>query len=243
VRTDPRGQRLWLANITGSGEARAPAYRPTEVIGRELSRPVWLSRGDRHVVIAVDGTLQSVRPDGVVRPVSMATEFGPVTAVSVAPDGRRVALIGAGQVYVASARLDGDVLTIGDAYRRLVTGLATAVGVGWTREDRILVGGTATQGSPMVELSVDGTRRTFIERANLANLKITQLVAYPDNPVLSGDRILAMFEANGQAYDVYGQGVGPVQPTESTPGPSASATPGTTEAERSPVARAPFFRE
>jgi hypothetical protein len=87
----------------------------------------------------------------------------------------------------------------------------------------------------MVEVSVDGTHRAPVERANLTNVNITDLVAYPDDPVRGGERILAMFEANGQAYDVFGQGVGPV--TLPDPGPSPSAAAPTS------VLRAPFFRE
>jgi hypothetical protein len=90
-----------------------------------------------------------------------------------------------------------------------------------------------------VEVSVDGTRRTPIERANLASFKITQLVAYPDDAIRSGERILAMFQANDQAYDVFGQGVGPIQPAEPTPSPGPSGAP----APHATIVRAPFFRE
>ena len=238
VRAEPEGQRLWIASMSGTGDARSRSYRRTEVVGRALSRPAWVARGDRRVLLPVDGRLRTVSMDGTWRPVAMVpADLGLVSAVSVAPDGRRVALIAGGQVYVASARFDGDVLTVGETYRRLGTGLTKALGVGWTREDRLLVGGSADRGSPMVQVSVDSTTHAPVERANLASLNITQLVAYPDDPVRGGDRILAMFEANGQAYDVYGQGVSPVIMTGPAVGPSPSAaTPAT-------VLRAPFFRE
>lgn len=240
VRADAKGQRLWLAAMSGSGEVRSAVYRPTDIVGRQLSRPVWLARGERRVLLAVDGRLVTVGPDGATA-AYMGRDLGPVTAVATAPDGRRVAMIaGGGQAYVASARLEGGTLFIGDSVRPLTTGLVTAAGIGWTREDRILVGGTAAHGSPMVEVSVDGTRRMPIERANLANFKITQLVAYPDDAIRSGERILAMFQANDQAYDVFGQGVGPIQPEPtSTPSPGPSVTP----AARVSVVHAPFFRE
>jgi hypothetical protein len=239
VRQEPDSGRLrlWLGRITAQGDARMATYRQTEVVGATMSRPVWLSGSTPRVMVAVDGQLMAVTAEGQATGVA-TFPGGPtaVTAVAAAPDGRRIALITGGQAGVATLRVDGDVLSL-RGYRPLAPGLAEARGIDWSREDTVLVGGRAVSGSPLILLAVDGTRRIPVDRAGLPGMVITKLVAYPNDPTApTGDQVQAMFEAGGQAYNVFSQTVQPLVPLDASP----STSPG---AQQVPVPTAPFFHE
>ncbi|MBT8228282.1 MAG: hypothetical protein HKP61_04075 [Dactylosporangium sp.] len=226
VRKDPDGrQRLWVGQLAGQGEARAPSYVRSEVVGTSLSRPVWLTGEIPRVLLAVDGRLVAVTTGGQATTVEASPGVpSHISAVAAAPDGRRLAIVGDGLAGIAPLRIDGDALNL-RAFFPLATTLKEPRGIGWSREDHVLVGGQAASGSPLIELSVDGTRREPVERADLSSLVITRLVAYPDDPSQNGDRVLAMFEANGQAYNVYGQQVAPLVPSDRSPAASAPTDP------------------
>ncbi len=239
VRADPSGlQRLWLGRLVVHGDSPTPEYVDTGVVGTALSRPVWLARPAPQVLLSVDGQLKVVttgRQRDVAVPFGMP---GAVTAVAAAPDGRRLALIAGGVAGIAPLRVEGDTLSLG-AFRPLSTGLGEPRGISWSSEDRVLVGGAAAGGSPLVELSIDGATRSPIERTNLAGLVISRLVAYPDDPIAPSSRTLALFEANGQAYNLYGQQVETLLVDDEQASPSA----GTAERPSAPVPTAPFFYE
>jgi hypothetical protein len=234
VRADGAGrQRLWIGRLNEHGENREPHYVDTGVTARVLSRPVWIVRPFPQVLIAVDGWLKVVTEDRI-RDVSLTTELpGAVTAVSAAPDGRRLALVVGGVAGIAPLRFDHDALTLG-RFRKLDPGLAEVNGIGWSREGNILVGGRASVGSPLVGMAVDGTSRNPIELADLPGLVITSLAAFPEDPVAGRDRLLAMIETNDQAFNVYGKQVIPITQVAAT-----GASPGTLVS----IPKAPFFFE
>lgn len=235
VRQEADGQRLWLGRLSIQNQLRTPEYVRTEVSGASLSRPTWLSGANPRVLLAVDGQLTAVTMEGrAIALDGLAGLPAGVTAVAAAPDGLRLALIVGGQAGIAPLRVEGDSLSVRGFYP-LSTGLAEPKGIGWSQEDLLLVGGRATSGSPLVKISVDGTIRELVDRTGLTSLVITRLVAYPNDPSASGDRLLAMFEAGGEAYNVYGQQVDHLSPIDSVQIPSTTG--------HSSPPTAPFFLE
>ena len=100
-----------------------------------------------------------------------------MTAVAAALDGQRVALIAGGRLYVAAVNLDGGGVSIGPP-RALVTSLTGLTRVDWSREDRLVVAGSA--GQPAIyEISVDGALETPLRTD--VGAKVTHLAAYPTN--------------------------------------------------------------
>lgn len=234
VRADADGtQRLWVGQLIGQGGVTRPLYQATDVVGASVSRPVWLTGTSAKALVIVDGKLIAVGVDGQSTVVESAQGVpANITAVSAAPDGRRLAIVADGQVGIASLRVDGDTISL-RGFFALESNLALAMSVAWSSEDKILVGGRANSGSPLVELCADGTSRVTVDRTGLNGLVITNLVAYPTDPSQSGDRILAMFEANGHAYNVYGQQVTPFSAGTVTPSGSTTVS----------VPTAPLFYE
>ncbi|MBN1174770.1 MAG: hypothetical protein JXA67_21600, partial [Micromonosporaceae bacterium] len=244
VRDDGDGrQRLWLGQLVGQSTARAPTYLRTDIVGTSLSRPVWLTGDIPRVLLSVDGKLVCVTADG--QRSSVVSEPGvptTVTAIAAAPDGRRLAIVGGGEAGIVPLRVDGDTLSL-RGFFPLVTGLAEDKVIGWSRQDTVLVGGTGAEGSPLVEVSVDGTWREPTERSGLDGLVVTSLVVYPDDPSQNGERVLAMFEAGQRAYNVFGQQVEQLlvdSGQQASPSGEAESPDG---ADPEAVPRAPLFYE
>lgn len=242
VRREPDGrQRLWLGRSAGRGETHEAVYVDSHVTGLNVSRPVWLARPTPRTLLAVDGRLQVVTQDAA-RDVAITSELpGQVTAVAAAADGRRLAIVAGGVPGIVALRFEGDALSLG-RFRPLVTGLSDVNAVGWSQEGNVLVGGRGVNTSPLVEISVDGTYRTSVELTGLTGLVITRLVSFPEDPVAHRDRLLAMLEANGQAYNVFGGSVAPLTVSE-PPATSPSASQSAAGGAKAAIPAAPFFFE
>jgi hypothetical protein len=225
--TDPAFQRVAFAEP-----------RPTT-----MSRPSYIANSGGRLLIAVDGNLYDVAADG--RTAGKITlPSGDVTAVSVAPDGSRVALVTQGRTVVAPLDASGPLATVG-GYRAVATpGVTGAVGVGWLYEDELVVIGPAW----MVNVTIDNGRAARITLANLGNAELTQVSATSGNP-FDGIHGVAVVQAGpagqqAQAYYAYGSGLATF-PAPAGASPSASpsvatsAGPGTTP----PAVRltAPFY--
>jgi hypothetical protein len=158
-----------------------------------------------------------------------------VSAVSVAPDGRRVALVSGGRVYVAPlqfpASSDGP-LSIGEP-REVVTSLTVQRAVGWGSETSLVVGGDPVPGTPhsLSEVTIDGVREQQRPDTGSQALVVTALTTRPANPLAASPVPAIMFEANNIAYDVFGRSVDALKVDATTPAPSAA--PG--------LPNAPFF--
>jgi hypothetical protein len=126
-----------------------------------LGRPSFVP-GTRLVLVPTGGS--SGRLDVVSTADGSATDAAPtlsgVSAAVVSPDGRRVALIANGALYVASLVIsaDGSTLTVGSQGRYILGGLLTAGSVAWTSESWLVVAGTsAASGAPALwRVTADG---------------------------------------------------------------------------------------
>ncbi|MDT5036225.1 MAG: hypothetical protein QOE03_1410 [Micromonosporaceae bacterium] len=239
VRGDGAGRvRLWLGWYDEASETAR--YSRTGLGAAVMSRPVGLLTPDGPTfLVAADGRLYSVQMDGVAVDRTPAG-VGAVTAVSVAPEGRRVAFVANGRPYVAVLRADG-ALAVGPPVE-LRAGLSDVVGVAWSRENWLVVAGRVAGQSALVELTTDSVLVEPLQLRNLPGLTVTGVAADPavkfeDTP--RGERALILMEANGRAYRVYSLSVVElaVDGTPSAPSPTPSAS---TSANPAPPT-APFF--
>lgn len=201
VRAEADGNnRLWIGRI---GNGRVPIYQKTEVVGKDVGQPVFQKHPKRRVLLTVDGELKVVSADGHVVPVE-ANGISQISAVASAPDDRRLALVAGGQVGTALLLDDAGGLTLGPLHS-IDAGVKEPKAVGWTAEDRILVGGRTPDGPSLMEVSADGAIRDSRERPSLAGQTITRMSTHPDNPGAENLRVLALYEVGGQAFYHYSQ--------------------------------------
>jgi hypothetical protein len=172
--------RLWLGRPGVTGEA--PSYQQVTHGPTISQRPMWLdTRTPSVLVVGDDGGLYQV----LLR-VGLAAQMNPVpiggishlTAFSVAPDGRRIALVADGASWVAPLVRSGNSVSVGTV-RNLNTGVGQPRSVAWTRLDRVVVAG-GTNPYLLTEVSIDGTNPGQFGKA-FSN-PITQVVAYPFLP-------------------------------------------------------------
>jgi hypothetical protein len=234
---DKKLGRLLFLLSTGRGDTSTSTTVDSTVEGAFTGRPVWIFRPETRVLVIVNGKIVSVaQPLGTTvarpTPVTVPAELEPVSALSVAPDGRRVALVSSGPgrppaVYVAPlgfpVNSEGQ-LFIGEP-RKVVTSLAVPRAVGWGSETTLVVGGDPLPGSQnsVFEVSIDGAREQPRPDTGSLSLPVKALTTRPANPLGPSDVPAIMFEANGIAYDVFGQVVDNLK-LELTPTPTPSAS-------------------
>jgi hypothetical protein len=242
VRDEGRGRvRLWLGAYNQG--LRAAQYVPTDLAGQTMSRPVGLTTpaaGDPVFLVAADGKLCAVSV--ATRQWMDRTPAGlvGVTAVSVARDGRRIALVASGRVFTGVLTFDGLTPSV-TQLTEVQSTLSGAVGVAWSREEWLVVAGRSGGGSALVELTLDSALVEQMQLRNLVGLAVTRVVADPsvrreDPP--RGERGPIMIEANGHAYRVFSGSVDEYTPLDTSPAPSPAAS-GAPAKQSQPSA--PFF--
>jgi hypothetical protein len=179
VRKDQSGRRR--LQIVRSGKAgHIDAMVP---LSSTLGRPSFLTPETDIVFVPTGGA------DGRLLAVSLvdgkATDVRPglvgVSAATVSPDGRRVALIADGRVSVASLSIsNGQVYLISSTLRQVLAGDFTARAVTWLSESTLLVGGTsgADAAPSLWRVTADGVLADNIT-SSLRGLDVTDLVSYP----------------------------------------------------------------
>lgn len=203
------GERVLAALVVAEGGRQRLAVgvgvAPVAISGRSaatyasIGRPVWLPTSDlrsAYGLVVADGQLHRFDTQGQLTPVPLLVP-GAVTAVAAALDGRRIALIVDGRLYVAAVSVDGGSVAVGPT-RLVPTSLTALTAVDWASESRLVLAGS--RGQPAIyEISVDGAAA---ESALLTDLgaKVTHLATYPDNPVVRFTASTVMFEANRVAW-------------------------------------------
>jgi hypothetical protein len=161
-------------------------FAPVDLVASTMSRPVWLSDPSPRVLVAADGGLYQAYAGaaGTREPITLPG-IEAVTAVAVAPDNRRLALIADGQLYVAALRVS-DTVAVG-SLRRLDSGLASLAGVAWSQENRVVVAGRSAGVTSLVEVGVDGVTVADIKLNGLQSTPISRIVGIPHDPSRGAD--------------------------------------------------------
>lgn len=204
------GTRAALVRVQADGRHRLTVTGPegtteTGLVADEMGRPVWLNNPPGSGLIAADGALYQFTTGETADRVTVVEPTGvpePVTAVAAAPDGRRIGLVAAGELYIASVVRAGDVISV-DVPRRLPTTATDLDGVAFIREDWLAVVGSAGNRRRLFELTVDGALERELPGGDLgAPSDISNVVAYPANPMDPDpeDRGTIMYEADEQVW-------------------------------------------
>jgi hypothetical protein len=205
--------------------------------GGSTGQPVWaITSADPHTpgigLIAVGGKLYSFASDGsAVSAVDGPAPSGGITAVAVAPDGRRLALVAAGKLYVGALSTGGDGLQLLLPRPILTPELREVSAADWSSETGLTIAGTRVDRNrvSIVDVRIDGTQDVTTRLDDIGTAVVSYLAAYPVGPT-SGARYSAnvAYVANGAAFDV--PAGGPVRITvgdlaDPVPDPPAGIVP------------------
>jgi len=170
-----------------------------------LGRPVWaVTTGDDPKgavgLITANGKLYSFAPDGsAASPVEWQGEPGAITAVAVAPDGYRVAIVAGGKLYRATLDTSGDTVALSTPERLFPPIFSQVTAVAWSSETYLAVAGASADGQryAVVDVSVDGALQ-YTRISDVGGEAVTYLTAYPANPTSNRDN------AESESYETAG---------------------------------------
>lgn len=205
VRTDPHGARLWV----GAEQASGGTFTATALAGRQVGRPAYLAGGTAHWLVPVEGRLHLVSLDGQQDTVLPVTGVSSLVDVSTAPDGRRVAFVADGQVFLATVLVNGDAVAL-SAPVPVPTGLSQHTAVVWSGPDQLAVSGRDEQNNGTVAwVNVDGGMRSPLDLvAPLRSLTVSRLTV--EYSARGSGRLFV--QAGNQAYEVFRDQMMAVQP-------------------------------
>ncbi|MFI7598715.1 LpqB family beta-propeller domain-containing protein [Actinoplanes sp. NPDC049681] len=178
--------------------------------GGSTGQPAWAITSDDPQtgaigLITVAGKLYSFSADGSpVRAVSWPGPPGWISAVAVAPDGRRIAIVVGGKLYLTAMTADGDGPHLPTYWPVQVPALRSVSAVDWGTESSLVVAGTRADRDrvAIIDTALDGTDSTE-PQPDIGTETVTYLAAYPVSPV-SGKPSpdVVQYMANGAAFDV-----------------------------------------
>ncbi len=226
VRNEGGGQRLYI------GPANDLIGRVDNLHAETMSRPIWLDRSSNIALVLADG-----RPWVVGARERKAVEVStpadkPITGLTVAPDGRRVALVTGGDLYVAVLKR-GPKLTysVGPLHKVPTSLDGRLKEVAFMQEDTLVVTGSGDK-VEWAQVTVDGAVEELF-RPNQRGVA-TNLTAYVANAGRSMTTGSVALDLDGRANLISGSTPTPVDdqtmpvlPPEPSPSasPSASASP------------------
>jgi len=206
-----------------------------------FGHPVWAvtSAGDAGAavgLITAKGRLYSFAADGSpAEPVEwQGGDLGAVSAVAVAPDGHRVALVAGGKLYRTVLTVSGDGVRLASPDQILPPTLRSVAAVAWSSEQWLVVAGVGSADNRVTVMDV--TSDGALSKTRLQDIggePVTYLSAYPASPIgrLEVSNSVS-YVAAGEAWDVLSD---PVKITAADlAGPAGSPPAGTTPT-------APFF--
>jgi hypothetical protein len=198
------GRQVLRVGAAGTGEQ---ANLRRIALPAPIGRPVWAKSpvgadaGTTGLVTA-GGKLYSFNADGSgLARVEWPGGPGNITAVAVAPDAHRVALLGGGRLYLAalSTSDDGTQLSATHVVRTVLSGLTA---VDWASETQLVVAGVRPDSRrvAMMDVSIDGAGQTD-RLADLGSKTITFLATLPANPARDDAPTAVAYVLNDLAYD------------------------------------------
>jgi hypothetical protein len=232
------GQSLRVASAPVDSDADLRVVRG---LSGSLGHPAWAvttpgSAAGAVGLITANGRLYSFGLDGSpAQPVEWPGEDpGPIAAVSVAPDGYRVALVARGKLYRTVLTAGADGIALSTPEQILPPGLRSLSAVAWSSEGWLAVAGVLTENNrvSVMDMTIDGAI-PYTRLSDIGRKPVTYLAAYPANP-LSGEEYSdsESYVADGVAWDVLSE---PLRITVADlAGPAGSPSAGNTPS-------APFF--
>ncbi|MEU4243197.1 LpqB family beta-propeller domain-containing protein [Actinoplanes sp. NPDC026619] len=239
----------YFAAVTGTGKSRklrvavARTGQQSDLVDvagitGEVGRPVWAVTPDNDPggaigLVTVGGKLYSFGVGGKSAPVDWQGNPGAIRAISVAPDGYRVALVAGGKLYRTVLDTGGDTLSMSAPETLLPPNFSSVAAVAWSSETYLAVAGTRADGrSAVMDVSIDGAL-TYPRLTDIGKETVTDLTAYPANPLSPEQNSDSeSYETAGDAWDVLGE---PIKITAADlAGPAVTPQAGVTPT-------APFF--
>ncbi|HWG99399.1 MAG TPA: hypothetical protein VNV66_08760 [Pilimelia sp.] len=187
---------ITMAGPGGASERRIVFDRRV----RQLGPPAWLA-GGRVGLIVADGRVYSFSAElPAARPLDLP---GGVTAIAVPPDGRRLAYLRSGRLYVAALVREDPVVNVG-LPRPVPTSLGRLTGVGWSQQDWLVVAGKRADGRlAFVDLTVDGAVESAQRGQGQGTADVSHLAAATDDPTDGSGAGQVMYVANQLAYVLF----------------------------------------
>ncbi|MFI5936699.1 LpqB family beta-propeller domain-containing protein [Actinoplanes sp. NPDC051494] len=173
-------------------------------------QPVWaLTSDDAQTgalgLITVGGRLYSFSADGApLREVVWPGPPGAITAAAVAPDGRRVALVAGGKLFVAAMTADGDGTELSTPRRVETERLRDVTAVDWGTETSLVVAGTlrVRERVAIIQTGIDGAYSSEV-LADIGTDHVSYLATYPVSPYSGkGGPDVMQYMAKGAAFDI-----------------------------------------
>lgn len=201
---EPGGRQALRVGATRTGQHAT--LRRIGLAG-SIGRPVWAKSPagtDAGTVglVTAGGQLYSFTANGT-SPRRVEWPGGPrnITAVAVAPDARRVALLAGGNLYVAalSTTEDGSRLSPPRVVRTILRNLTA---VDWGSESMLVVAGLQPERHrvAMMDVSIDGASQTD-RLADLGSNPVTYLSTLPADPARYETSGAVAYVLDGAAYD------------------------------------------
>ncbi len=212
------GGRTWAALVVNEARGRqalrvgaaAPGQQATLrriALPAPIGRPVWaksrVGQDDGTAgLVTAGGQLYRFAPDG-----SSAGKVqwpgGPrnITAVAVAPDGHRVAVLAGGRLYVAALSTAEDEPEMSRPHM-VKTRLTNLTAVDWSSESMLVVAGKRPDSgrAAIMDVSIDGAAQTN-RLPDLGLNPVTYLAALPANPMRGEETGAIAYMVGGAAYD------------------------------------------
>ncbi|GAA1602752.1 LpqB family beta-propeller domain-containing protein [Actinoplanes couchii] len=193
------GPLMYAALVTGSGKnerLRVGGSSANEVITlREVTGlptgigyPVWAITPEDRVdggigLVIAGGKLWRFRGQGgPAQQVSWPGDSGTISAISVAPDGHRVALVVGGRLYRAVLTISGDGLAL-TGTQQLDPPLKTVTAVDFSGEGWLTVSGERNDNGrvAIMDVSIDGALHLQV-LGDIGRDSVTYVTSYPANP-------------------------------------------------------------
>ena len=198
---------LQVAGAVNGGQA---PLRKVEVPGT-LGHPVWAVTPEEPPdgaigLITAGGRLYRFAPTGGRAQIIDWPGGGPpeISAVAVAPDAHRVALVVGGHLYLSVLSTGGGGVQLG-APQEIPTPMSQVTAVDWSSEGWLVVGGTRkdTVRVAIMDMTIDGALTRY-RLKDLGTEQVSYLTSYPARPVPNGRETSGSvaYVAGGAAYDV-----------------------------------------
>jgi hypothetical protein len=204
--------------VSGVVRTKLTARSPASV-----GQPVWLPGSRDTGLVVVDSKLLRFQA-GKTAVTGVEGAPDEVSAFAIPPDGRRIAYVSGGRLWVAPLLRSDGRLAVGDGVQ-MPTTMADLTAVGWSQQDWLVVAGRDAVGYGFEDISVDGAVRGLPRNASLTG-PVTHMVASTDDPFDAAGVGQVLYEGLGdRAYEIFGEAVR-LDPAQVEGAPASPLAPG-----------------